>query len=469
MKKSLKGIFAVLLSVTCFSAASAQAGPKEEFYYQRYLQRLSQKSFLPPDLNVKQGTFDQKTDHDSPSDTKTFQQRYYINSAHAEGPSAPVLYYICGEATCTENSFRGAIVQHAKQYKAHMVALEHRYYGRSQPFESLTTENMRFLSTEQALDDLATFQKFASTQLGLSGKWIVIGGSYAGSLAAYYRMKYPELAVGALASSGPVMAKADFEEYDQTVSRAAGPDCAAAMRVAVAKAEASLANPAEALEMKRLFGAEEVINNVDFMYVIADMGAIAVQYGFRDQFCGKVLQGDPLTGYAEAGKEMLALFGITPVQMSFQGAVSLNPDDYLEAFGMRAWMYQSCTEYGYYQIAHHDPAVSVRSPLINQPYHDEVCKRLFGIEKPVDTSYVNRRLYQPLLQSSTSRILFTNGSTDPWATLSITRENGNDTNPNTTAFTIEGAAHCDDLGSRKSESLDRSRKLFSELLTVWLK
>ena len=41
-----------------------------------------------------------------------------------------------------------------------MVLLEHRYYGKSSPFESLSTENLRYLSSKQALFDLAIFRQY---------------------------------------------------------------------------------------------------------------------------------------------------------------------------------------------------------------------------------------------------------------------------------------------------------------------
>lgn len=48
----------------------------------------------------------------------------------------------------------------AKKFGAAVVSLEHRYYGKSSPFDSLTTENLRYLSSKQALSDLANFRQY---------------------------------------------------------------------------------------------------------------------------------------------------------------------------------------------------------------------------------------------------------------------------------------------------------------------
>ncbi len=45
----------------------------------------------------------------------------------------------------------------AKQFGAAMFLIEHRFYGDSQPFPDLSTPNLQFLSSEQALADAATF------------------------------------------------------------------------------------------------------------------------------------------------------------------------------------------------------------------------------------------------------------------------------------------------------------------------
>ena len=47
----------------------------------------------------------------------------------------------------------------AKKFGAAVVSLEHRYYGKSSPFKSHTTENLKYLSSKQALFDLAVFRQ----------------------------------------------------------------------------------------------------------------------------------------------------------------------------------------------------------------------------------------------------------------------------------------------------------------------
>lgn len=41
-------------------------------------------------------------------------------------------------------------------------------------------------------------------------KWILFGGSYAGAMSVWFRVKYPNLAYGAISSSGPVAPVVNF-------------------------------------------------------------------------------------------------------------------------------------------------------------------------------------------------------------------------------------------------------------------
>ena len=69
-----------------------------------------------------------------------------------------------------------------------------RFYGDSHPTTDLSVENLVFLSSEQALADLANFVSSMNAEYNLTdAKWISFGGSYPGSLSAWFRLKYPHL------------------------------------------------------------------------------------------------------------------------------------------------------------------------------------------------------------------------------------------------------------------------------------
>lgn len=80
-------------------------------------------------------------------------------------------------------------------------------------FRDLSVKNLVYLSSEQALADLAYFIEGMNLlyQIPAGTKWIAFGGSYPGSLAAWLRAKYPHLVHGAMSASGPLLAKIDFQ------------------------------------------------------------------------------------------------------------------------------------------------------------------------------------------------------------------------------------------------------------------
>ena len=124
-----------------------------------------------------------RIDHFSP-DGRTWQQRYFLNSTFYT-PGGPVFLCVGGEGPpLTENvvitgEYHCALMVHlASQHSALIVALEHRYYGKSQPFADLSTPNLRFLSSRQALQDIALFHEHIMSLLSLppGTKWVTFGG-----------------------------------------------------------------------------------------------------------------------------------------------------------------------------------------------------------------------------------------------------------------------------------------------------
>lgn len=83
---------------------------------------------------------------------------------------------------------KGILGQLAQATKGIGVVLEHRYYGASIPTPDMSTENLRFLTTDQALADTAffaenvVFEGLADLDLTAPNvPYIAYGGSYAGA------------------------------------------------------------------------------------------------------------------------------------------------------------------------------------------------------------------------------------------------------------------------------------------------
>lgn len=105
----------------------------------------------------------------------------------------------------------------------------------------MSVESLKYLSSEQALADLANFIETFGRNHPVDTKWVVFGGSYPGSLAAWARARYPHLIHAAMSASGPLLAIADFQDYFKVVENslnASSPACVDA--VAASKEQLSL-------------------------------------------------------------------------------------------------------------------------------------------------------------------------------------------------------------------------------------
>jgi pimeloyl-ACP methyl ester carboxylesterase len=416
---------------------------------------------------TESGTIEQKLDHNG-DDGRVFSQRYFFDDQFADGPGSPVFFYVCGEDGCSSGRLKGLMGEAAQKFHGYEVALEHRYFGRSIPFPALTTENLKYLTVNNAIEDAAQFIVSLKNKKGLSGPWIAMGGSYAGDLSALLRQKHPELVIGALASSAPVMSMSSFTRYDESLARVAGRSCSEKVVAVTQEVERILQDSQKATAIKAQFGAQDLANDGDVLYWLADIAANAIQYGYKEQFCSLILEGDdPLKGYAQMAQWMQNNWNITALSSEVQGAMATDP----ESSPGRAWYYMECTEFANWQDANPGRAQSLRSSKINSDYDEQTCQRLFGIKAVNDSSVWNSRYYLPLLDPKTSNIFFTNGSDDPWSAAGISRENGNNANPNTETYTIEGASHMADLqasASQDSESLKIARVRFMKLVAHWL-
>merc|ERR1719153_1529959 len=269
-----------------------------------------QQDLLPSPCDVagaEDQYFEQVLDHFNPIDERTWQQRFWENLEHyVEG--GPAFIMIGGEAE--ENG-------------AAMFELEHRYYGQSQPTEDMSTDNMRYLSSRQGLEDLGHFMTAMNNKYNLTGSWITFGGSYPGSLSAWMSLRFPHLVAGSVSSSGPLFAKLDYFEYLQVVADAldtTGPGCNVAMTEALTAVENFVGDEdkwEDLSTMFRLCGTLDGSNTLDvmsFMELLIDNLAAIVQYNGRyeeDIFSTCAIMTDE-----SMGEPILRLAAVNDVMLS---------------------------------------------------------------------------------------------------------------------------------------------------------
>ncbi|XP_010497694.1 PREDICTED: lysosomal Pro-X carboxypeptidase-like, partial [Camelina sativa] len=94
----------------------------------------------------------------------TFQQRYAIDSTHWGGAkaNAPILAFLGEESSLDSDlSAVGFLRDNGPRFKALLVYIEHRYYGKTMPFGSAeealkNASTLGYLNAAQALADYAT-------------------------------------------------------------------------------------------------------------------------------------------------------------------------------------------------------------------------------------------------------------------------------------------------------------------------
>ncbi|XP_059663790.1 uncharacterized protein LOC132309502 [Cornus florida] len=180
--------------------------------------------------------YNQTLDHFSytPESYTTFQQRYVINSKHWGGAkeNAPIFVYLGAEDSLFDGDVAdmsgGLLTENAPRFKALLVYIEHRFYGKSVPFVSfqnaIKNATLRgYFNSAQAIADYASVITYLKEKFSAHySPVIVIGGSYGGMLATWFRLKYPHIALGALASSAPVLffhGALPYNEYYAVVSK----------------------------------------------------------------------------------------------------------------------------------------------------------------------------------------------------------------------------------------------------------
>nr|AIG55738.1 secreted protein [Thraustotheca clavata] len=418
-----------------------------------------EKQILDHDVNANCG-----------AEPKYWKQRFHVNSQFYKGPGSPVFLYIHGENVAEAGYITSKymyIVHEAEKYGAMLVALEHRFYGLSQPTPDMSTENLKYHTSDQALADLANFQDYfiANRNISTSSPWVAFGGSYPGMLAAWTKYRFPDRFAGSIASSAPIDIKADFYGYMDVVARGlhtiGGDECTNTLQEGLKQFHALVASekPEDLATLNKLFNpCTPFKTDLDRMDIEANiMGAYQgfAQNNDWDKYveknaCADLTAKDGLTPLEKVAKINARTFTaesnctnsnyqndwVTSVQDTTTDTVNIN----------RQWTFQTCNEFGFGQTAAKStgPFSELKYVTVERVYY-QMCKDVFGITD-TDARIAAKRANYHGLDINVANVAFPSGTIDPWSNLAP----DNTTklaNPTSKVVFIEGTSHCGDMNS----------------------
>jgi pimeloyl-ACP methyl ester carboxylesterase len=479
---------ALLLAVTVAACLSASVPQKEEKVEQKTprlkymiqgrplhgLVPTPERDDTPEDKGITTPLwYTQTLDHFDSQNLRTFQQQYWYNPTYLQPGGQTIFLMLGGEGPASVGWIdnQGLYMDKmAKKYNAAMFELEHRYYGRTRPVADQSVDNLKWLSSRQALEDTAAFIRAMNAAHGWTNpKWIVFGGSYSGAMALWMRQNYPDLVAGAVGSSGPVFAKLDFLEYIDVVQTALmtySQACADTIRTGFVNLQQMMTTAAGRKQLSTTFDlcpafgdampSDKDIQNFydtvmgNFMYTAQyggdNVGEFATQLTVKT-VCDMMTANN---GHSEVQK--LADVNTFVGRFFGGGCTGTSYNDFINGMKQtsfdspygdsRSWVWQTCTEFGYFQST--DKVNNIFGSTVPVSFYVDQCTAIYGsqfnqqsISQAVDSTdqfYGGRDNYHG------THVVLPNGSQDPWHALGILTTKGT-----AVAAYIQGTAHCADM------------------------
>ncbi|CAK5283962.1 unnamed protein product [Mycena citricolor] len=474
--------------------------------------------------------FEQPLDHFDKSNNATFLQRYWINTRHYDPKKPGPVYVLDGGETSGVNRITfldtGIMEILPRATGGVGIVLEHRYYGKSIPVSNFSTDNLRWLNNAQSAADSANFianVKFEGIEEDLTAPntpWIYYGGSYAGARAAHMKVLYPDLVYGAISSSGVTHADYLNWEYHEIIRNAADPVCMEHLENSIQTIDAILATGRLSHPLKSLFGLGGLTFDDDFASVISTpLGSWQSKYWHPDfvstrfdEFC-EALNAPPFGSGPSSlsalpynsAERMVSVPGGLELDWTIlnyakyikENVVSRCPEelDLDDCFGThdeeqylaadldqdwRLWLFQVCTEWGYFFTAPPDPEhPRIVSNLQTLDYATKTCAQAFPPGKhmmvpPMPNITVVNELGD--FGIAADRLAIIDGDIDPWRPMTPHSDNAFD-RPDTVLqpFKIirNGVHHYDEWGLMNlDDEPEEVRKIHEEMIYFvkeWLK
>ncbi|XP_024023798.1 lysosomal Pro-X carboxypeptidase [Morus notabilis] len=424
--------------------------------------------------------YNQTLDHFNyrPESYSTFRQRYVVNSKYWGGSNAPIFAYLGAEAPLDGDlSVIGFLTDNALEFKALQIYIEHRYYGKSIPYGSReealnNASTLGYFNSAQAIADYAEIllhvkQKFHAEKSPV----IVIGGSYGGMLASWFRLKYPHIALGALASSAPILYFDNITSQDGYYSIVtkdfieASESCYKIIKKSWSEIDkvAALPNGLSLLSKKfhtcrPLKKSSELKDHLESTY------ATAAQYNHPPRYPVNVICGaidganndDGILGKIFAG---LASYRTNRTCYVNQPR-NLSETDV-------GWNWQTCSEM-VIPIGISNNTMFPASPFELQDFINE-CKAAYDVPPRPHwvTTYYGGKDIKLILRRFASNIIFSNGLRDPYSSGGVLEN----ISKSVVAVTTTKGSHCLDILQAKETDPDwlvKQRKVEVNIIKRWI-
>ena len=183
--------------------------------------------------------------------------------------------------------------------------------------------------------------------------------------------------------------------------------------------------------------------------------------------------GSPLERYVAVNQLLLTSAGQDSLDANYSGQVEFMRNSSWSApavvGGARQWVYQTCTEFGYYQTT--DSAHQPFGDLVSLSSQLKTCSAVYSISPDQVAAAVadTNKLYggRDNIPSNATNIVFPNGSIDPWHALGVLETAGS-----LVAIFINGTAHCANMyppSPQDLPSLVKAREIITANIYQWLK
>ncbi|XP_057953876.1 uncharacterized protein LOC131148157 [Malania oleifera] len=408
--------------------------------------------------DLKTFFYNQTLDHFNynPDCYTTFPQKYMMSTEYWGGAAAnaPIFVYFGAEAPLDEDKyFVGFLSDNARHFQALIVYIEHRFYGESKHLKSieevLKNATIRgYFNSAQAIADYAEVLTYLKETLNAKNSpTIVIGGSYGGMLASWFRLKYPHIAIGALASSAPILYFDDITPqngYSSIITKdfkEASESCYETIRASWTQIQQIGSTPDGLSFLTSKFRTCSPLNNAsELINYLVRVYRVAAQYDDPPYYPVSSICSDINGG----SRQTDILSRIVAGLVAYIGNRSCYHTTTLPTETNLGWQWQTCSE----MVMPIDIATEKDSMLypptpFNLSSFIEDCKSVYGVSpRPhwVTTNYGGHNI-QLVLRKFASNIIFSNGLRDPYSSGGVLQN----ISDSVVAISTLNGSHCLDI------------------------